>query len=167
MKLKITPEQLAASPELQAIGMQAVLLGTRVEWEGDSSVYILDSNGEKYISTEQIQVCLDAGVEINEATLYSPVVPRTTLDNKVPSDWVGALKEDGTTKTWEEYTHVFDYGSDTCCVLFRNNQDVNGNLLTQSTDKQVRAYIEKFGGFMSKQEFLAWQALVAPVTEEV
>ena len=94
MKLRITPQQLAAAPALQQIAMSAIMLGTNVEWLGNGAEYYLDHQGELYISHEQLQTCLDSGVEISEALLYSPVVSRSRLSDLVPADWVGAMKTD-------------------------------------------------------------------------
>jgi hypothetical protein len=171
MKLRITPQQLAANPALQQIALSAIMLGTNVDWLGSGAEYYLDSNGELYISHEQVQICLDAGVEINEALLYSPVVSREDLQELVPADWDGALKPDPedeeatVQKTWAEYTHTYDFGEDQCCVTLKGPMDANNNLLTPSTNEKLRAFITQFGGFMTRAEFLYWKAASQPEVE--
>lgn len=156
MKLSITPEQLQASPELQQLAIWAVINGTNVTWESGVAEYDFDMAGEKYIQKEHMQLCLAAGVDIDGARVYSPVVPASVIDNKVPSSWAGAYKPDPddpeaqVTKEWQEYAQVFEVEGG-YLIRYAGPKTVN-NGVRNPTNDELRAWISEFGDFTTWAE---------------
>ncbi len=117
------------------------------------------------------QSVLDNASYVNNAMMFTPVLPWTTvLNSRVPADWPGAwnLDEEGNQvdrKRWWQYTRVFRSADETEAIMQMNgpivnamiidNQFVRGNFHGGCTDDLLKKYIALSGGFLTWKEGLA------------
>lgn len=194
MKLIASPELLRNPDVLGLASLCRELGASRIaRWEGTkSTAYGFDKSGELDILETEWSTIMSLramGLMVHNATMYSPVVPRTTLDNKVPSDWPGAYitedivvgtevieveelepdtgqviiyekevevtEEQTRTKTWEEYTQVYDQGAEDCRVAYRG-EPLGSNYKTL-TDEDLQRWMDKFAGYCPVCTFNKWR----------
>ena len=164
MKIVVT-KVLVRDPRILQLATLARELGaTRyVRFEGNGTAYGFDLEGEKDIykaEWEEIMSFRSSGLRVEGSNMYSPIVPRSTLDNKVPNDWPSAyiLDEEGSpirTKTWTEYTQVYDQGSEDCRIAYKG--EPIGNNFLRCDDVQLQRWLDKFGGYSCLEEFYEWR----------
>lgn len=142
-----------------------LLVGTWVNFSSDGAA-VVDSEEWDFIF-----FLIPKGLRIEDSIFWSPVVPYTTLDNKVPADWPEALKQDPefpddpaktVTKTWEEWTRVRNYGSDQCCICLSGPKTLPDHLFGPMSHEQLMERIAKFGGYMGQADFNTWVATNKP-----
>ena len=129
------------------------------------------------------QSVLDNALYVNNAMLFTPVLPWATISgSRVPADWPGAWKydEEGNQterKRWWEYTRVFWSADGTEGIMQMNGpmsgvvivdgKFSKGNFLTYyedgewvknggCTDDLLKKYIALSGGFLTWNEGLAY-----------
>jgi len=170
MKITITPQQLESSTELKELAAQFLRNGGVIERLNLALVYPFDEAGEMLLSNIAVDLILAAGAEIHGLSAYSPVVPLSTLDNKVPADWPGALKTDPNdpektvTKEWQEACRVWPIDGGYLIEFGMRDKNMNGPELTYDMFLKFKT---KFGGFQVAQEAQplidAWQFANQPV----
>lgn len=182
MDIRIPTSLIFSDPVIAEMAKLVTAVSPKaVKYFGSYNMYGLDNDGEMYITKDQINYLLSVGAEITGYSLYTPVIPRITLDNNVPAEfgaW-GRTKADPNyvltgeegevipqvTKEWQEFTRVFDYGIDQCCLQI-GERDITTTAwkATSLTSELLQAYITEFGGYMTKAEFVAWKAANEPVS---
>lgn len=154
MIIYYTPEQYQSNDEFRALISMLIDNGGNPQWnnDGTTSVYIGDV-GMGYVEQSAIQLCLDMGIRLESAKLYSPVIPKTTLDNKVPSSWPNAYKSDPDdpdkqiTKEWQEYTHVLEVDGGYVLRFCEGGMNANRNLTWACSNEALLRWIDEFSGF--------------------
>ena len=120
------------------------------------------------------QSVLDNALYVNNAKLFTPVLPWATISgSRVPADWPGAwnLDEDGVQvdrKRWWQYTRVFRSDDGTEGIMQMNgpivgaviigNQFVRGNFHGGCTDDLLKKYIALVKSVLGSESdgFLTW-----------
>lgn len=169
MNIVIATEQLEASPTLKDLAAQYLRLGGFIERANTTLKFSFDQAGEMLASNAAIVHLLEAGAKIEGLTAYSPIVPLSTLRNKVPVDWPGALKPDPNdpeatiAKEWQEACRIWQVEGGYLVEFGMRDENMNGPEL--SHDMFIK-FKEKFAGFQVAQEAQplidAWQLANQP-----
>jgi hypothetical protein len=96
--------------------------------------------------------------------LYSPVLTETQMNADVPAAWPGAEKfdEDGNSlglKSFFEYTQWHEVTGGYCIKYSSGPADDNKNIKLP-TFAQLKVWVNKAGGFLTKEEFDAIRTVV-------
>lgn len=162
----IIPQALMSDPNILMLMLQADMQGVtkHTRYQGSKATALeFDLMGEADITRENWEMILNqlvlVGVRVENSTFFSPPVPKSTLDNKVPADWPQALKQDPDdpektiTKEWQEWGRVDTFGEDNY-ITFSPAQ--NGNTFQhKTTHEELLAAIAKFGGYTTYGEYVA------------
>ena len=146
------------NPDVKALADTASANGgnPRLDHSKMKSSIIFSVPGQTLVTKDYWEIMLASeDVEIEGGRLYSPVVPSTTLDNKVPADWPNALKPDPNdpestvTKKWQEYTHVIEVDGGYVLRFCDDGMVARGNLTWGCDKARLEQWITKFGGYLT------------------
>ena len=117
-------------------------------------------------SHAEIQYCLTNDIEISGAHLYSPVQSQAAMETDVPAAWPNSavLDEDGEVvrqKTWFEYTQWHEVTGGYSIKFSGSPADENKNI-TLPSFSQIKTWVNKVGGFLTKAEFEAIRVVPEP-----
>lgn len=161
MKLKVTPEILDNSPELQQLAMSAIMKGCSPAFNEGTVSYSFSPEGEILLKKAHIDLCYSLGVELDGLTVYV-VQPASVLDNLVPVGLPNPRYIDNNgeeqRRIWEEYApfHWVDKTGET--VMFRCAHvpygETSGNGLRAD---EFRLWYDQFNGsILTKAEGMQW-----------
>lgn len=156
MKLNVTPQQLAESPQLQQLATFFLLSGGRIDRDRSTGLcsYVLDDIGEMLLTADHLALLYSAGVGVDKATLHVEMLQAEYEEGIVPAQFPGAVSvtadEDGEettiTRTWQEYSPLAQESTDGTKYLVRCVHvppgSTSGNGLSE---EEFRIWYAEFG----------------------